>query len=475
MKLNMKNITREASILHINAEGNARQSLSLVLEKGRYLIREADSVEAALEVLAANHIDVVLINHSTNQRLDMGVIRRIKRSFLYTEVVVLYRSDDGHFAHQAMQAGAFDCLSEPFSPEQLFFKLSKAVEYSRMKRELIALRREVALTCGFDNLVGISKTIVKLKETAGRIAPTDIPVLIAGASGTGKGLLARVIHHHSNRRSNPFVTVDCSNIDEDLLEMELFGPAESSLIADQPTSQTSLERADSGTVFLDMIDRMPLSVQSKLAHIWEGFQIKRSNSMAERKLDLRIIAASDKDLGILVAEGKFREDLFQRLSVVKLHVPPLTERAEDIEILASYFLRTIAAEFGERQFTISRQAIDKLAGYRWPGNVRELENTLRRAVAVTRGSHLESDDITFITSDLRRETGDRMPTLSVPRQSDGLLDENQRSVIMKALIDNKWNFTQTAQELGIGRTTLWRKVKKYNLKREPESKQHSCD
>lgn len=466
--MDMKN--REASILLIDLEGTARRSLSVILGKEKYQIKEADSVDSAFNMLAANRIDVVLINSGTNQRSGLEVLKRIKQSCLYSEAIVLAASYDGQFAVQAMRAGAFDYLSGLLSPEQLLLKLKKAVEHRNMKRELIALREEVALTCGFDNIIGISKAMAKLRETTRRIAPTDIPVLITGEPGTGKGLLARVIHHHSSRRHGPFVSVDCSGSDEALLETELFGHSESSIVSDQPTSHASFERADGGSIFLDAVDQMPLSVQMRLVRFLRDFQIRPVGSTVERKVDLRIIAASDKDLSALAAEGKFREDLFLRLSVVNLNIPSLVERAEDIEILIEHFLRKLAGESAKKQFSVSRQAVDKLVRYTWPGNVRELENTLRKAIALARDNHLDGDDIAFTATDLRHETRDRMPIPSAPRRTNSLLGDTQRSVIMKALADNNWNFTQTAHELGIGRTTLWRKVKKYNLKREPVPK-----
>ena len=466
MEANLTNTERETSVLLIDTDGTAHRSLSLDIGKGKYRIKVTDSADAAVEILARQSFDIVLIDSAANQASALEAVRRIRLSSLYTEVIVLTESLDDRMAVQALEAGAFDCISKPYSNEQLLLRLRRAAEHRRMRQELTALRQEAAMSCSFDNLAGISEVMTQLKGTIRRIAPTDIPVLITGHPGTGKELLARVIHHHSNRRRGPFVRVDCSEVDGTRLETTLFGPAESTPHLQRAGLSAALEKADGGTLFLDAVDRMPLSVQSRLLRFLQDFKVKPASSGVEKKVDLRTIAATEKDLSALAAEGRFREDLLNRLSVIGVKIPALVERIEDIELLADYLLRRIAADSNKKQPTISRQALDKLSRHTWPGNVRELENTLRRAMVLCEGDYLDTGDFSFVVSSHRENADSRTSLSSVLTAADSLLEDNQRAVIKKALADNNWNFTQTAQALGIGRTTLWRKLKKYDLKRD---------
>lgn len=466
MEANLTNTERATSVLLIDTDGTAPRSLSLDIGKEKYRIKVAASADTALEILVREPFDIVLIDSAANQTSALEAIKRIRLSCLYTEVIVLTESSDDRMAIQVLEAGAFDCISKPYSKEQLLLRLRRAAERRKMRRELTALRQGVAMSCSFDNLVGISETMTQLKETIRRIAPTDIPVLITGAPATGKGLLARVIHHHSNRHRGPFVRVDCSDVDGALLEAMLFGSAENPERLQRAGLLAALERADGGTLFLDAIDRMPLSVQSRLLRFLQDFKVKPAASGAEKKIDLRTIAASEKDLSALTAEGRFREDLLNRLSAISVKIPTLIERIEDIELLTDHLLRRIAADSNKKQPTISREAFDKLSRHTWPGNVRELENSLKRAMVLCEGDHLDAGDFSFVASGHRENADNRASPSSVLTTADSLLEDNQRAVIKKSLADNNWNFTQTAQALGIGRTTLWRKVKKYDLKRD---------
>jgi len=466
MEANLTNTERATSVLLIDTDGTAPRLLSLDIGKEKYRIKVVASADAALEILVREPFDIVLIDSAANQTSALEAIKRIRLSCLYTEIIVLTESSDDRMAVQALEAGAFDCISKPYSNEQLLLRLRRAAERRKMRQELTALRQEAAMSFSFDNLVGISEAMTQLKETIGRIAPTDIPVLITGLPGTGKGLLARVIHHHSNRRRGPFVRVDCAEVDGTRLETTLFGLAESTPHLQRAGLSAALEKADGGTLFLDAVDRMPLSVQSRLLRFLQDFKVKPATSGAEKKVDLRTIAASEKDLSALAAEGRFREDFLYRLSAISLKIPALVERIEDIELLADYLLRRIAVDSNKKQPTISREAFDKLSRHIWPGNVRELENTLRRALALCEGDHLDAGDISFVVSGHRENADSRTSPLSELTTADSLLEDNQRAVIKKALADNNWNFTRTAQALGIGRTTLWRKVKKYDLKRD---------
>ena len=459
-------IKNEISVLLVDSDGAAHRTLSLALGKEKYKIELANSIETALEMLEQKPFDIILVDSEDNRLSIFETVKRIRQNHIFTEIIVLGDSSDGQTAVQALQAGAIDCIKKPYSNEQLLLRLGKAAEHLQLRQELTALRQDIAMNYGFDNIVGASDAIRQLKETIGRIAPTDIPVLVTGDKGTGKGLIARILHHHSHRRRGAFVHVNCASMNETQLETILFGSTGDSSHSEQGIIESALKRADGGTLFLDAVDSMPLSVQLRLVSFLRDFKLNSDNFTLEKKIDLRTIAATEIDLAAHTDEGRFLKDLYQRLDVINVRIPALIERIEDIEILADYLIRKITAGSDKRQPTISRQAIEKLAAYNWPGNVRELENTLKRALVYCKGDHLKAEDISLTISDRCPNSYNRISSILTSATTESLLEDNQRAVIRKALIDNNWNFTQTAQALGIGRTTLWRKVKKYDLKRD---------
>jgi DNA-binding NtrC family response regulator len=250
------------------------------------------------------------------------------------------------------------------------------------------------------------------------------------------------------------------------MESELFGHTKGSFTSASQNRKGLFEQADGGTVFLDEVSNMPASVQVKLLRFLQDSVVRRIGSSVSTKIDIRLVAATNRELMALVSEGEFREDLYYRLNVIPLNLPTLGERVEDVEILTDYFLRRIAAEIGKPNLTICREAVEKMRGHTWPGNIRELENTLKRAAALATSDHLEIEDLMFIASNDGGNRPPTGPTRTSLKIKGNLLDNNQRSLIVHALNDNGWNYTKTATELGIGRTTLWRKIKKYDLKQE---------
>ena len=398
-----------------------------------------------------------------NEQSDLAdVVHRIRYISPLTEIIVVAPSGDQEEIDRADQAGAFDCIIEPISSERLLSRIQKAVQYRAIKAERGPLKEHVAMRYGFDNVVGISKVITEIKETIGRIAPTDIPIMITGASGTGKELVARVVHHHSHRRKHELVIVDCA-LPENLLDVQLFESDLDRSELDRPAGLSLLERADGGTLVLDKVECMPESIQERLYAFLNDFTINHPDGQS-RRLDIRFVTISGVDLNTDDAKDKFNQELLDRLSTIAIKMPRLIERAEDIEILTEFFLRTIASEYGDSSKTITRPAVDRLLHHGWPGNVRELENTIRRAVALCSKDQLDIDDISFVGVDSAGQTASEQKNSQ--NKTVSRLDDNQRSLIQRALAENEWNYTQTAQELGIGRTTLWRKVKKYNLKKE---------
>ncbi len=458
----------EGTILIVDDDPAVRSTMTVLLRRVHYRVLDADNIRQAAQLLGEQSVDLVIVDLRLGDEDGIDLIRLVKERHPDTEAILLTGYGTIESSVAAMKAGAFDYVTKPFSNDEFLLRVSKALERRQLKQEIVSLRQRVAMNYGFDNIVGISKQLAQIKETARRIAPTDITVLITGASGTGKELFARAIHHHSNRRHKPFVAVDCSAIPEALMESELFGHTKGSFTSASQNRAGLFEEADTGTLFLDEVSNIPPGIQVKLLRFIQDSVIRRVGASTSRKVEVRIVAATNRDLGSMVAEGKFREDLYYRLNVIPLYLPTLKERAEDVEILTDYFLRRIASEIGRPSLTIGRDAVDKLLAHTWPGNIRELENTLKRAAALCPSNHLEATDIMFVATDNNHLVQPIGPTRTTLRLKGNLLDNNQRQLIVQALNENDWNYTRTASDLGIGRTTLWRKIKRYDLNRQPD-------
>ncbi len=440
-----------ARILLLDPEQTERRSLSLAFVRDPYQMIETNTLESALEALRARDIHLFVIRHTPALPEPAELVRRIRRLDPSVEIITVLPEADSPTVASVLAAGAFDCLPTLPATEEMIVRARRALEHRSLRLHVTSAREQVAMSYAFDNMVGISRAVSDLKETMARLAPTDIAVLISGAPGTGKDLCAHIIHHHSNRREHPMITADCAT-PEPVLEAELFGGSTPGL----------LEQADNGTLFLKNVESMPSGIQERLVEFLKDFTLEAS----DRKVSLRLLASTTMDAPQLAESDRVRPDLLIRLNVLTISLPTLRERAEDIEILADYFLRQIAAESGRPTLQVTRSAADRLIRYSWPGNIRELENTLRRAAALSREDTLDSDSIVFVSGGLSRERAPQPAEDDSGTSGHRRLAETQRDLIERALIENNWNYTRTAQELGIGRTTLWRKVKRYNLKAE---------
>lgn len=461
---------KQFTVLVVDDEPSIRSTLAVVLKRENLLVKEAGSLAEATTQLGSESIDLVITDLRIGDDNGLDLIQIIKQKYPETESILVTAFGSIESSVQAIKAGACDYITKPFSNQEIGLRINKALEQKRMKQEILALRQHVAMSYGFDNIVGISKALTQIKETARRIAPTDITALITGPSGTGKELFARAIHHHSQRRTEPFIAIDCSAIPETLMESELFGHAQGAFTSASRSRMGLFEEADNGTIFLDEVSNMPQSIQVKLLRFLQDSVVRRIGASSARKINVRIVAATNRDLSTMVAAGEFREDLYYRLNVIPINLPPLVRRMEDIEILTDYFLRKIALEIPKPALTLNRAAIEKLLSHTWPGNVRELENTLKRAAALCTDTTLQPDDIIFVASETDRPTIENNETSGRRSLSlkGNLLYDNQKNLIIRALDENNWNYTKTATELGIGRTTLWRKIKKFDLKQEAE-------
>ncbi len=445
------------SLLIVDDDPIMSKTLLRLFEHHGYQVATALSAEEASRHMDSATFDLVLADLRLGGASGLDVLTACKRRQPETEVIIMTAYGTVETAVQAIQTGAFDYITKPFKNQELLFKVGRAIERIDLKNQVRYLRQEIAHKYSFDNIIGTSKTIADLKQVVSRIADMDITVLITGESGTGKELLARVIHHHSHRRNRPFVPINCSAIPENLLESELFGHVKGAFTSAVSNKRGLFEEADQGTIFLDEVVDLPYQTQAKLLRVLQEKEIRPVGGTVARNIDARVIAATNADLAARVRQGSFREDLYYRLNVMPMHIPPLRERPEDIPPLIDHFLRLIEREQGGPALTLAPEVMQLLLDHDWPGNIRELENTLKRASALSGGEQIRADDIIFIAPCERRSAATGVA-------ANRSLVEQQKLQILKTLEENDWNYSLTARQLGIGRTTLWRKVKKFNLK-----------
>lgn len=458
----IRTATSHNRVLVIDQTTVVDAELKAILAMEDYHVDTTDSGRIALDRLEEG-FDLLIVPDIIDDRPAVEFTAAVRHRYPDTGIIVVTTESNENQGSEALAAGAQDYLLTSSSQLRILASVSRVLQLMRMKDELVVLRQSVAMTNGFDNLVGSSDAMIKLKETARKLAPTDIAILITGPSGSGKELLAHVMHHHSRRRSGPFVAIDFSAQSSQKAAERLFGSDEFETNSRPPVASL-LEQADGGTLFLDNVESVPAELQPRLARFLIDFTLATDRARPSRKLDLRVMAAS-RDLASMADDGEFDTELYNLVSEIRLSLPPLSRRPEDIVLLCEYFLRRLPTDANRNAIGISREAVEKLLLHDWPGNVRELETCLSRAATLCRSDLLQPEDITFAARPGQSEGRHELRILGA-RRRNGLLDDTQRSIIARALDDNNWNFTQTAQELGIGRTTLWRKVKKYQLTRE---------
>jgi DNA-binding NtrC family response regulator len=377
------------------------------------------------------------------------MLQQLRSQDLRTPVIVMTAFGSIETAVEAMKAGAVDFLPKPFSLDHLMTVVDKALEVRTLRDENRELRAELSQRYEFDNIIGRSAAMREIFATIERVAPTRATVLLCGESGVGKDMIARAIHHHSPRDSKPFVKINCTALPENLMESELFGYEKGAFTGANISKPGKFEQADTGTVFMDEIGDVPPAIQVKLLRILQDREFERLGSNKVRHVDVRVVAATNVDLRAALEQGAFREDLYYRLNVLPLNIPPLRERKEDIPYLARHFVRKLSKDSGSRVESISDGAIERLMEYHWPGNVRELENTIERSLVLASGDVLEAADI-------------RLDLAPKPRlgSADGFLPEGmtldsyEQSIIREALNRANGNKSQAARLLGLTRNAL---------------------
>ena len=454
-----------AHILFVDDEPGSREGLSLLLQREGYLVDAVEDGEEALQLLSVKEYEVIITDLFLPGVSGIDILKHVKESDLPCNVILITGNATAETAVEAMKEGAFDYITKPLNFEELKLLVAKAVEKSKLVAENRYLKQQLRGKYKFDNIIGNSPAIQPVFSRMEKILHTDSTVLILGESGTGKELVARAIHFNGARKDKPFVAINCGAIPAELLESELFGHMRGSFtgaVADKPGK---FELANNGTIFLDEIGTMPLHLQMKLLRVLQEQEVERVGSTRQTKLNVRVISATNADLIEKIERTEFREDLYYRLNVIPIHLPPLRERREDIPLLAKHFLKKICTEMRTPELELSSEAISALESYDWPGNVREMENVIERAVALSEGTILDSQDLPPQIAGSTEE-GHHLPTLNISEEGIDLpetIATLEKDLISQAMARSNNVKAKAASLLKINRTTLVEKIKRYDM------------
>ena len=443
---------KKISILVVDDELSIREAFYDWLKQDGYEVETAADGLEALAKVKERHYDIMLIDVKMPNMDGITLLKRLKEEDPDTAVVMMTAYGAIQDAVEAMKLGANDYLLKPFELDELSLTIEKLVQIQTLAMENLILKDQVASFSRFDNLIGQSAPMLKLFETIINVAQSDATVLITGETGTGKELVARTIHAHSSRRYSPFIAINCGAFTENLLESELFGHEKGAFTDAKFTKKGRLEMANAGILFLDEVGDISMKMQIDLLRVLETHEFTRVGGTTAIRSDFRVIAATHQDLKESIRNRTFRQDLYYRLNVIHLEVPPLRERPEDIPLLAKHFLRRYATETGKKIDSLHPMALSEMQRYHWPGNIRELENAIERAVVVGKGRQIKPGDLPFV---LDREGAEEVSGLP--------LKEVERRHIARVLAAQGGHVSNAAKVLKITRGTLYEKMKKYGL------------
>lgn len=452
------------SILVVDDDKAIRDSLRMILQYAKYDVHFAEDGMSALSQLAALQFDLVLLDIKMAGMDGLEVLRKIKETETDLPVVMISGHGTIETAVEATHLGAFDFLQKPLDKDKLLIVLRNALEKKQLLLENKLMKERVE---GKNVILGESQKIKDVLTVIERVAPTDARVLITGENGVGKELVAKAIHRQSRRKEKPLIEVNCAAIPNELIESELFGHEKGAFTGATNQRIGKFEQADAGTVFLDEIGDMSMNAQAKVLRALEEGRIERVGGTKQIAVDVRVIAATNKNIAEAIKQNRFREDLFHRLNVIPIHVPPLRERREDIPLLAISFAEEICLRYGMGRKKFSIDALQKLKMMDWPGNVRELRNIVERLVIMTPSNTIEAAQIEKGATGTKTEFDD---LLSLGGTFQDFKDRAEAAYIKKMLDENKWNISKTAEALDIQRSHLYNKMKKFGLMRgdEPE-------
>jgi nitrogen regulation protein NR(I) len=456
-----------ANILMVDDERPIRRILTVLLQERRHRVTEAGSGEEALALLPEAKPDLVLLDLKLPGMDGLETLRRLRALAPRLDVIMMTAHGSIATAVEAMRRGAFDYVAKPFDNDELMMIIDRALEMRRLSSEVELLRHELETRYGFQEIVGTSREIQEVFRMMAKVVRVDVTVLITGESGTGKELVARAIHRRSARAQGPFVPVNCSAIPQTLVESEFFGHEKGAFTDARESRPGKFEQADGGTLFLDEVGDLALEAQAKLLRALQERQIHRVGARAPRAVDVRVVAATNKDLEKEAREGRFREDLYWRLNVVHIRLPSLRERRSDLPVLIDHFLDRFNRELGLSVSSIAPEARQLLGDYDWPGNVRELENTICRAMILCDGDTLTAADLPGrVRGESRNEGAAPESDLSHLTLGEAVAQATERlekMMILARLSEHRGSRTATAESLGVSRKTLFNKMRQYGL------------
>lgn len=448
-----------ASILVIDDEDSMCNFMEIMLAKEGYSVDSTTSPPEGISWLKQKNYDLVIADLQMPEMTGIDVLKTVKTFKAGQEFIVMTAFASVDTAIEAMKEGAADYITKPFKVDEIKLVIEKSINRTALIQENVQLKKQLQGDNSFDNFIGTSEAVVQLKKLARRVASSDSTVLIRGESGTGKDLIAKAIHHHSTRCGGPFVSINCAALPETLLESELFGHKKGSFTGAVKDKDGLFKVADNGTFFLDEVGNTSLAIQVKLLRVLEEKKITPVGHTQPIEVDVRLIAATNADLEEDVKAGRFRPDLFYRLNVIPITIPPLRERAEDIPLLIEHFIDRFCQKAGRPAKEIAPDALELLRGYHWPGNVRELENTIERAILLSRAPRLERADFPE-----RLAKSEPAGVVQQAQPSNPTLESIEKAYIHYVLTQTDGKKAEAARILGIDSSTLYRKLDRYNLK-----------
>jgi two-component system response regulator PilR (NtrC family) len=457
-------------VLVVDDEQSMRDLLAIMLRQAGYEVSVADGGETAIERLKAESFDLVVTDLRMRKVDGLTVLKAAKEHAPRTVVLVVTAYASTETAVEAMKLGAYDYITKPFKLDELKVTVANALERRRLREENLALKRQLLRERGFENFVGHSPKILDVFETIRKTADSGSTVMITGESGTGKELVAQALHWESSRRGGPFVSVNCGAVPETLMESELFGHVKGAFTGAVASTEGLFAAADSGTLFLDEITEIPHTVQVKLLRAIQERQIRRVGDTRDVKIDVRLIAASNRDLGRAVSDGLLREDLFYRLNVIPIHLPPLRDRREDIPLLIAHFIKKLSNEIGRPVRGVAPDALAVLEQYHWPGNIRELENVVERAIVLGSSELLEADGL---PAGLRQPRDRHDVPLELPAEGidlEAMLDRIEHRYMQLALERVGGVQTRAAELLRVSFRQFRYKLQKFQQRRAEQPK-----
>ncbi|MCG8607076.1 sigma-54 dependent transcriptional regulator [bacterium] len=447
-------------ILIVDDDKNICKMIEIHLRKEKtFDVKSTTNGEACLRIIKDEIPDLILLDIQMPGIDGIETLKKIREKDSLIPVVMMSAHGTIEKAVQSMKLGAYDFISKPFASDRLLVTVNNALLNSSLKREVDELKKELKDRYEFQNIIGQSGVMQEVFRSVEKIVDSNVTVLIQGESGTGKELIAKATHYHSKQRSaNPFVAVNCSALPESLLESELFGHEKGSFTGATGRRIGKFEQANGGTIFLDEIGDMSATMQAKVLRVLQEKEFERVGGNEIVKVDTRVISATNKDLEKAVKEDEFREDLFYRISVFPIKMPPLRERKEDIPLLAAHFMAKYSAEEGKQIDQIAPDALDLLMKYEWPGNVRELENAIERAIVLATPPEIVLNDLPLAVQSIAEKK-----IFESDNKLSGWIEQLEKDALHQALLECEGNISQTAKKLGIGRATIYRKAKKYGL------------